>query len=63
MEAEVKIKRWRNSTYRSHRTISSYAQTTRCLFINLGTCMKYSEAFLDAAQQLIDAGRFIDSKG
>ena len=25
--------------------------------------MKYSEAFLDAAQQLIDAGRFIDSKG
>ena len=25
--------------------------------------MKYSEAFLNAAQQLIDAGRFIDSKG
>jgi methylthioribulose-1-phosphate dehydratase len=25
--------------------------------------MKYSEAFLDAARQLIDAGRFIDSKG
>lgn len=25
--------------------------------------MKYSEAFLTAAQQLIDAGRFIDSKG
>jgi len=25
--------------------------------------MKCSEAFLNAAQQLIDAGRFIDSKG
>jgi methylthioribulose-1-phosphate dehydratase len=25
--------------------------------------MKYSEAFLNVAQQLIDAGRFIDSKG
>ena len=25
--------------------------------------MNYSEAFLDAAQQLVDAGRFIDSKG
>jgi methylthioribulose-1-phosphate dehydratase len=25
--------------------------------------MKYNEAFLNAAQQLIDAGRFIDSKG
>jgi len=25
--------------------------------------MKYNEAFLDAAQQLINAGRFIDSKG